>query len=528
MVTIRRSGLLRVGVAAMRQRCMTLFIFIIILGLILSDGLVSSLFSPASGLVRTAWARGDSQENSAPLLKTQPPRKLKRQRDGRHHQNPEHKPNLTKADRSQAPKQNDGKAGHKKKDKKRDGSKAGARRPKSAKDRYIVVLKPNTGDLKRAVDAVTSGSADVTITQVYEHAIDGFAAVIPDDQLDEVRRDPRVQAVVPDEEVQAFEQTLPTGINRIDADQNATAKIDSRDDKVDVDVAVLDTGIGPHPDLNVVGGISCADGEPSYADERGHGTHVAGTIGALDNGVGVVGVAPGARLWSVKVLHRDGRGLTSEIICGLDWVAANSDKIEVANMSLGLTGADSTCPGNDPLHNAVCRVVDAGVTMVVAAGNSRSDAATFRPATFEEVIAVSALADSDGLPDGKGAATMRGPDDSLADFSNFGPDVDLAAPGVDILSTALGGGYAYGYGTSMAAPHAAGAAALFLANHPGSSPAEVKRHLLSAKLGLSQQRILGDPGDLTIPRTNAEPPLKWRIDVHHGVIEGEAERHRKM
>jgi subtilisin len=179
------------------------------------------------------------------------------------------------------------------------------------------------------------------------------------------------------------------------------------------------------------------------------------------------------------VLHDDGGGLWSEIVCGLDWVAANSGTIDVVNMSLAGNGTDGPCAGT-PLHNAVCRVVNAGIPVVVAAGNAGKDAASTIPATYDEVITVSALADSDGLPGGVGAATTRGADDSLADFSNFGPDVDIAAPGVSILST-VPGGYVSGWGTSMASPHVAGAAALFRAKHTGASPAEVKAYLLSTR-----------------------------------------------
>jgi subtilisin family serine protease len=373
----------------------------------------------------------------------------------------------------------DGKAGPKQKDKKRDRSGSKAGRDRSVEERYIVVLEPDSGKPKSAASAVASESADVVITHVYDEVLDGFAAIIPDDQLDEVRNDPRVQSVVPDQEVRAFDLKLPTGINRVDADQNSTAKIDGRDERVDVDVAVLDTGIGPHPDLNVVGGISCIEGNTSFADDNGHGTHVAGTIGAFDDGVGVVGVAPGARLWSVKVLDSDKHGWWSDVICGLNWVAANSDKIDVVNMSLGWYGDDGPCAGT-ALHEAVCRVVDAGIPVVVAAGNDSQDAAGIVPAAYDEVITVSALADSDGRPGGNGPATTRGPDDSLASFSNFGADVDIAAPGVDILST-VPGGYARGYGTSVASPHVAGAAALFLANSPDATPAEVKANLLSTR-----------------------------------------------
>jgi subtilisin len=387
--------------------------------------------------------------------------------------------NRTKQNRQQQRKLKDRKSDRKQEKKKdRSGSKAG--RNKSAEDRYIVILEPSARSPERAASAVASESTDVTVTQVYDHVIDGFAAIIPDDQLDEVRNDPQVKAVVPDQEVRAFEQSLPTGINRINADKNPTANFDGRDERVDVDVAVLDTGIGPHPDLNVVDGVSCIDGITSYADDNGHGTHIAGTIGALDNSIGVVGVAPGARLWSVKVLHSDKRGRWSEIICGLDWVAANSGTIDVVNMSLGAPGSDSSCSGEDALHDAICRVVDAGVPVVVAAGNSSSDAASTIPAAYDQVITVSALADSDGKPFGAGSATSDGRDDSLALFSNFGADVDIAAPGVNVLSTVMGG-YARGSGTSVAAPHVAGAAALYLAENPGATPAEVKAALHSAR-----------------------------------------------
>src|SRR5215210_5599215 len=154
----------------------------------------------------------------------------------------EHKHDPRQQNRQQDKKSKDGKAGREQKDKNRERSSPKARRGKSADDRYIVVLKPSRGDPERAASAVASESADVVITHVYEEVLDGFAAVIPDDQLDDVRNDPLVKSVVPDRQVRAFEQTLPTGINRINADQNATAQINGRDERVDVDVAVLDTG----------------------------------------------------------------------------------------------------------------------------------------------------------------------------------------------------------------------------------------------------------------------------------------------
>jgi hypothetical protein len=161
-------------------------------------------------------------------------------------------------------------------------------------------------------------------------------------------------------------QTVPTGIQRIFADDNTTIDIDGSDDyRVDVDVAVIDTGIDfQHPELNVMGGINCTLGNLFSAvcdaggdDDHYHGTHVAGTIGAIDNGSGVVGVAPGARLWAVKVLNKRGSGYSSWIIAGIDWVAANAATIEVANMSLGGAGFSQA------EYDAIQGAVDAGVAL---------------------------------------------------------------------------------------------------------------------------------------------------------------------
>ena len=449
----------------MGRRSISLLNLIVILSLAFS-GTLSGLLLPNPVAAGTSSELGAAPGHASPELTS---RRVKQ----------EHKHDPGQQNRQQGETSKGGKAGREQKDKKRDRSGPRAGRGKSAEDRYIVVLKPSRGDPEQAASALASESPDVVVTHVYDEVLDGFAAVISDDQLDDIRHDPRVQSVVPDQEVHAFDLNLPTGVNRIDADQNPTAKIDGKNERVDVDVAVLDTGIGPHPDLNVAGGISCIDGTASYADDNDHGTHVAGTIGALDNGVGVVGVAPGARLWAVKVLDSNKHGWWSDVICGLNWVVANSDTIDVVNMSLGWYGADGSC-AETALHDAICRVVDAGIPVVVAAGNDSSDAAGFVPAAYDEVITVSALADSDGRPGGAGRATTRGPDDSLADFSNFGADVDIAAPGVDILST-VRGGYARGYGTSVASPHVAGAAALFLAHQPDATPAEVKAHLLSTR-----------------------------------------------
>jgi subtilisin family serine protease len=363
--------------------------------------------------------------------------------------------------------------------------------------KYIVTFKDGV-DASRAANDMARAHG-LSIDHVYSHALNGFAATIPDVRLDAVKGDVRVEAVVQDQVVSISHcapnhpqhcetptpppgggtQTVPTGILRINGDLSSTIS-GNGSGSVNVDVAVIDTGIDlTHPDLNVVGGINCSTGA-SFKDGHGHGSHVAGTIGALDNDFGVVGVAPGARLWAVRVLNNAGSGSWSSIICGVDWVTANAATIDVANMSLGGTGSEDGCNDNG-LQEAICNSVNAGVTYVVAAGNESDNAANHVPAAYDQVITVSALADFNGEPGGGAASTCRSDeDDTLANFSNFGSDVDLIAPGVCILSTWKGGGYNTISGTSMASPHVAGAAALYKANNPGASPAQVKTALQNA------------------------------------------------
>jgi subtilisin len=338
-------------------------------------------------------------------------------------------------------------------------SAASAERP----GRYIVVFEDSVA--RPGAVARQHAGRGAEISHVYRHAIGGYAARMTAATAAGLAADPRVAFVERDHRVTAFAQDVPTGIRRTFATANATIDIDGSDDlRVDVDVAVIDTGIDfDHPDLNVVARTDCAKGGPfnqscsndSGDDGNGHGTHVAGTIGAIDNGAGVVGMAPGARLWAVRVLDNNGSGYISWIVAGIDWVTARSNRIEVANMSLGCACSSSA------MDQAIASSVDAGVVHVVAAGNDDEDAAGFSPANHPDVIAVSALADFDGAPGGLGAATCRSDrDDTLADFSNWGSRVEVAAPGVCILSTWKGGGYHTISGTSMASPHAAGAAAL--------------------------------------------------------------------
>jgi subtilisin family serine protease len=330
---------------------------------------------------------------------------------------------------------------------------------------YIVVLE--SGPISPAVVAgqqVGFGEV-ITGTQVFSNALQGYTAELTSAGAAELRDDDRVVAVEPDRVVelaQTQQQQVPTGVRRIFGDDNPALDIDSQDDaRVDVDVAVLDSGIGDHSDLDVVARADCNTGggciDDAGYDETGHGTHVAGTIAALDNDFGVVGVAPGARLHSVKVCSTGDQCLLSAIVAGVDYVTAHAGTIEVANMSLAGRGSSTA------LDQAITGAVDAGVVPVVSAGNEHSDVAGYLPGHHPDVVTVSALADGDGEPEGLGASSPCGPlaqDDVLADFSNFGTEVEVSAPGVCILSTGIGGGYEMRSGTSMAAPHVAGAAAL--------------------------------------------------------------------
>ncbi|MCK4742266.1 MAG: S8 family serine peptidase [Sulfuriflexus sp.] len=367
-------------------------------------------------------------------------------------------------------------------------------------DHYIVILSADSNPASVANEmAVKHG---LSVRHVYRYALNGFAARIPAGRLAVLQRDSRVTSVSPDAYVSINKkcatppckgggggeeppptvnpQVTPTGVLRINGDLSSTLA-GNGSGSVDVDVAVIDSGISNHADLNIAGGINCSKGRASkFADGNGHGTHVSGTVAARDNDLGVVGVAPGARLWAVRVLNNAGSGFTSDVICGIDYVTANADVIEVANMSLGGGGSDTGCSG-DAYHQAICNSVAAGVTYVVAAGNEADDASNHRPAAFDEVITVSALADFDGERGGLGSPTCRADeDDTFANFSNFGADVDIIAPGVCIRSTWNDGAYNTISGTSMASPHVAGAAALYKAANPTASPLDVKAALMAS------------------------------------------------
>lgn len=359
--------------------------------------------------------------------------------------------------------------------------------PGSPHNNYIIVLNSGTG-MPASVASEVAIRTGGNVGYIYETVLSGFSISMPRAAVAAIQRDPRIAYIEEDIYMSIFTQTTPTGIRRINTTLAAADPTGLTDERVDADVAVLDTGIDrQHPDLNVFAGANClaysGNGPPwarSYFcdetkdgnDDHYHGTHVAGTIGALNNNIGVVGVAPGVRLWAVKVLDSQGSGTLSGIIAGIDWVASRND-IEVINMSLGGSGQ------SDAMDTAIVNAFNSGVTVVVAAGNSDSDAANYTPANSPNAITVSALADFNGEAGGLASYTCRvDQDDTLADFSNWGFKVDIAAPGVCIESTFPEGSLGTISGTSMAAPHVAGAAALLASQ--GYNPESILTTLITS------------------------------------------------
>lgn len=373
--------------------------------------------------------------------------------------------------------------------------------PAGGPERYVVQVAPGA-----TVDpAAIAGRHGLAPGHVFRRATRGFSAEIPPGRLPALMADPDVLAVVPDRAVStavdaaakgggtrgggtSSGQVTPAGVQRIGAAPGTLAYTG-----LGVGVAIVDTGIDFfHPDLAVASAQFSAFGT-SAQDDNGHGTHVAGIVAALANDRDVVGVAPGATLYAVKVLDASGSGYDSDILAGLEWIATQaavvSPSIRVANLSLGRPG---TLGDNPALRQAVQSLYQLGITVIVAAGNDAAAEVRQRvPATYPEVLAVASASAREGT-----SATSLAPvaADTASHFTTDGAldqqgiGVIVSAPGEDqadiikgnrlqsvgILSTRLGGGTTRMSGTSMAAPHVAGVVALLYEQTPTEDAYEAK------------------------------------------------------
>lgn len=343
-----------------------------------------------------------------------------------------------------------------------EGTVSGAGADGAIKGSYIVIMKQDSGIKAASAEGrnlVAEYGGDVQRT--YTKALNGYSAKMDESEAKRLAADPAVDKVVQNKRVSlAADQANPPswGLDRIDSpdlplDDNYTYP-DSAG--TGVNAYIIDTGVRiSHSDFGgrAAHGFDAVDNDETADDGHGHGTHVAGTVAGDAHGV-----AKKANIIAVRVLDDQGSGTTDGVVAGIDWVTNNATKPAVANMSLG-GGAD------DALDTAVRNSIAAGITYAVAAGNSNTDAASFSPARVTEALTVAASTDTD----------VR------ADFSNYGEGVDIFAPGQDITSTWNTDDSATNTisGTSMASPHVAGAAAVYLGGHPDSTPDQVAEALTS-------------------------------------------------
>jgi subtilisin family serine protease/fibronectin type 3 domain-containing protein len=363
-----------------------------------------------------------------------------------------------------------------------------------ARDSWIVTLKASANP--RTDAARLARKAGGSVGNVYSHAFKGFQLKGSAKAAAALRRNPQVRSVTQDRPVYLTE-TDPYGIERIDAFiVGGGDAYEAGYRGAGARIAVIDTGIDiDHPDLaasiDTDAGWNCVNEALPPNDGHGHGTHVSGTAAAPLNGEGVVGVAPEATLVPIKTFDDAGNSSEALVLCGLDRVVAlNTDAdpandIDVANMSWGDPRAWGSC-ADDELHGAICAADAAGVVLVGGSGNNSADAGTFVPAAFPEVVSVSALSDFDGKPGGLGGCQFVASlfwfecDDSLAFFSNYGPSVDVIAPGVNVYSSWAAGTYQVQNGTSMATPHVTGVVALMRSVDPALTPAAARDALLAS------------------------------------------------
>lgn len=369
-------------------------------------------------------------------------------------------------------------------------------------DVYFVKLEEEPAKVA-ATAQVLAEDFGVDIIHTYDSASEGFSAklpalLVPDiealDEVEYVAADEKVGRLPPDEEepdvVDIVEllggDEVPFSIQRVGGAYGGSL--------AGVEVAVVDSGIdGDHPDLNVVASedfVARSGGAPApNGDLNGHGTHCAGTIGAYADGEGVMGVAPGVALHGVRVLDENGSGYWTDIVAGLEYVLDHPE-IRVVNMSLG---GPAFPPGvEDPMEEAIQRLHDAGVVVVIAAGNETQDTANVVPAGYDIGLVVSAYDNAGGS------------DNGFAYFSNYGDAVDIAAPGVDIPSTYPAGGYAELSGTSMATPLVAGAVAAWFAENPNGT----RKQAIDAVIATGESGYQGQRGDHPEPMIDIEALLQ--------------------
>lgn len=357
-------------------------------------------------------------------------------------------------------------------------------------DMYFVKLTEEPAEVANTASWIAE-SFGLKIVHTYDVASEGFSVKLPEVLVPELEALPEVDFIsidekqhkAPPEEDPAEDPVedpepllganeVPESLERIGAPYLGGG-LDG------IHVAVVDSGIDAgHPDLNVVGEIDVVaisgGGAAPGGDPNGHGTHCAGTIGAIADGEGVVGVAPGVPLHAVRVLDAAGSGYWTDIVAGLEYVMEHPE-IRVVNMSLGGPAFPDGQP--DPLRDAIQKLEDMGVVVVIAAGNEAQDTDNVSPASYDLGVVVSAY-DAAG-----------GQDNGFASFSNFGDAVDISAPGVDIISTYPGDQFTKLSGTSMATPAVAGAAAAFLAENPNAGPSRVRTQLVeSGETGYAGQQ----------------------------------------
>jgi hypothetical protein len=400
---------------------------------------------------------------------------------------------------------------------------------------YIVVLKDDVAHPANVAHR-HEDNRGAEVGHIYGVAIKGYSADLTPGELKAIKQDPNVDYVERDAPIHPDSQVTPNQVKRVYANQNPQLDIDGVDDaRVDVDIAILDTGVAEHPDLNIAGRTDCvgksggcADGGGTDVD--GHGTHVAGDAAAVDNGIGVVGTAPGARIWSVKVISGNTEGITgsqmSDAIAGINWVTAHSNVIEVANMSFDCSTKEKKDCAKSSLTAAIAASVNSGVVWVAAAGDESADVDAEEkeqkgktyPAVLPDVIAVSGMVDYDGLPGTLGKSEscilQHDPgefdmDDRLMVNSNVGSAIDMTAPGVCIYSTWLDGSYALLSGTSMSSALVAGAAADIAAQYNPSNRQDVEK--IKAELLWAGNYGWMDKDWLGVPSDNVQEPL---LDLH--------------